>query len=256
MSDDRSRSALQALRVRVAEMETPGRRGFGVLPFGLASLDQRLPGGGLARGALHEVAGAGPEAGDGAAATLFAAGVLARTEGAVLWCVKRRDLFAPALAQAGLTPERVIFVEAGDEAGVLAAFEEALRHPGLGGAAAELSDLGMTASRRLHLAAESTGALGLIVRRWRRSRPAAMETPNAAATRWRIAPLPAVPLQVDGRLIAGLGRPHWRLDLTRCRGGEGFSLEVEACDGEGRLALPALLADGSAAAHAPLQAAS
>ena len=63
MSDDRSRSALQALRVRVAEMETPGRRGFGVLPFGLASLDQRLPGGGLARGALHEVAGAGARGG-------------------------------------------------------------------------------------------------------------------------------------------------------------------------------------------------
>ena len=39
----------------------------------------------------------------------------ARTRGKILWCVVRQDLFAPALAQAGLPPDRVIYVEAGDE---------------------------------------------------------------------------------------------------------------------------------------------
>lgn len=33
----------------------------------------------------------------------------------MLWCVTRPDLFAPALAQVGLPPGRVIYVEAGDE---------------------------------------------------------------------------------------------------------------------------------------------
>ncbi len=47
-------------------------------------------------------------------AALFAAGVAARTKGKVLWCVTRQDLFAPALAQAGLLPGRVVYVEAGE----------------------------------------------------------------------------------------------------------------------------------------------
>ena len=44
---------------------------------------------------------------------------------------------------------------------VLACFEEGLRHGGLGVVVAEVSRLSMTASRRLRLAAESAGTLGL-----------------------------------------------------------------------------------------------
>jgi protein ImuA len=60
-------------------------------------------------------AGGGHGAIDGAAAALFAAGIAARLRGQVLWRLTRQDLFAPALAQAGLMPDRVIYVEAGDE---------------------------------------------------------------------------------------------------------------------------------------------
>ena len=84
-----------------------------MLPFGLPAIDRHLPGGGLPLGALHEVAGGGNGAIDGAAAALFAGGIAARTRGKVLWCVTRQDFFAVALAQAGLSPDRVIYVEAG-----------------------------------------------------------------------------------------------------------------------------------------------
>ncbi len=94
------------------------------LPFGVAASTRYCPGGGLAFGGLHEVAGGGNGAVDGAAAALFAAGIAARTAGNVLWCVTRPDLFAPAIEQAGLPPGRVIYVEAGDEKSVLACFEE------------------------------------------------------------------------------------------------------------------------------------
>jgi protein ImuA len=40
----------------------------------------------------------------------------------VLWCVTWPDLFAPALDQAGLDPDRLIYVEAGDEKTELAGF--------------------------------------------------------------------------------------------------------------------------------------
>lgn len=108
-------SALESLRTRVRQIEGRHRRTATALPFGLAALDSRLPGGGLPCGALHEVAGGGNGAIDGAAAALFVAGIAARTRGKVLWCLTRPDLFAPALSQAGLKSDRVIYLEGGDE---------------------------------------------------------------------------------------------------------------------------------------------
>ena len=153
----------------------------------------------MALGALHEVAGGGNGAVDGAAAALFAAGISARTKGKVLWCIARTDLFAPGLAQAGLAPDRVIYVEAGDDRAVLACMEEGLRHGGLGAVTAEVARLSMTASRRLQLAAEGTGSIGIALRRWRRQTETVdFGQPTAATTRWRVSALPSVPLPVPG----------------------------------------------------------
>lgn len=102
-----------------------------VLPFGIPEVDSRLPGSGLARGALDEIAGGGNGAIDAAAAPLFAAGIAARTTGKTLWCITRPDLFARALAQTGLAAARVVYVETGDDKTVLACMEEGLRHGGL-----------------------------------------------------------------------------------------------------------------------------
>src|ERR671910_256521 len=105
--------AIRRLRDQIQCLDGRPLRPKTVLPFGLDAIDSRLPGGGLAFGALHEVAGGGNGAIDGATAALFAAGIAARTKGKVLWCVTRQDLFAPALAQVGLLPGRVVYVEAG-----------------------------------------------------------------------------------------------------------------------------------------------
>jgi protein ImuA len=237
---------LAELRSRIARLEQGRAQDRAALPFDIKSIDAVLPSGGLVFGALHEVGGGGEGAVDGAVAALFAAGVAARTKGKVLWCVTQQDLFAPALSQAGLSPARVIHVEAGDEKSVLTCFEEGLRHGGLGAVVAEVSRLSMTASRRLQLAAEGSGTLGLAVRRWRRQAEADdFGLPTAAATRWRVSALPSAPLPVPG-----VGRARWLLELMRCRGGESADFDVEACDAKGRLSLPAELADRSAAAVA------
>ncbi|WP_343699170.1 damage-inducible protein [Caulobacter sp.] len=234
------RAALAAVRRQVRALEAQDRVTRAVLPFGVASLDARLPGGGLALGALHEVAGGANEALYGAAAARFAAGVVARAGGQVLWCRRQADLFAPSLAQVGLAPERVIFADAGDEAGVLAAMEEGLRWRGLAGVVGEVGKLSMTASRRLQLAAEKTGSLCIAVRRWKRVADAAdLGQPTAAETRWRVSPLPSSPLPPR---VPGLGRSRWFLELLRCRAGDAFDIELEACDTKGHLRLPAPLA--------------
>jgi protein ImuA len=237
---------LTALRDEIRRLEQGARPGGGSLPFGVADVDARLPGGGLALGALHEIAGGGDEAVDGAAAALFAAGIAARRPGPVLWCVTRPDLFAPALSQAGLGPDRVIYVEAGDEASLLACFEEGLRHPGLAAVVGETARLGLTTSRRLQLAAEDSGGLGLAVRRWRRAPDAAdFGQPTAATTRWRISAAPSSPLPAPG-----VGRARWFVELIRCRGAEAADFILEACDETGRLALPAQLVRRSPATSA------
>lgn len=235
-------SALAALRAEIARIEGGGRSRRDALPFGIAALDARLPHGGLAFGALHEAGGA-DEDGFCAAATLFLAGIAARAGGRVLWGLSEPDLFAPALAQAGLAPERALYFEAADDRTMLACAEEALRHGGFVAVVAEVALLSMAASRRLQLAAEATGAMALVLRRRRRRADAQDFLRSiAAATRWRVSALPSSPLPVPG-----VGRARWRVEILRCRGAEGAVFELEGCDGEGRLAIPAELADGSPA---------
>ena len=88
----RSPESLVQLRDRIAALEAPdGRKGFAVLPLGVAAIDAVLPWGGLPLGALHEIAAADDP--DDAAALGFAAIVLgrlaARQDKPVLWVAGR-----------------------------------------------------------------------------------------------------------------------------------------------------------------------
>jgi protein ImuA len=229
------------LRDRIACLEGGRAKQSACLPFGVAEIDQVLPGGGLARGALHEFAGGGAGTVDGAAAALFVAGIAARTKGKIVWCLTRPDLFFPALAQAGLDPNRVIFVEGDREEDVLASMEEALSYGGLGAVVGELVRLPMVASRRLQLAAEKKASLALVVRRWRRQTEANdFGQPTASTTRWRVSVLPSRALPVPG-----VGRATWLLELMRSRAGECAEFIVGACDDQGRIDLPSRSSDGS-----------
>ena len=241
MPETAANPVIAELRARIERFEGGQGRARRVLPFGVGEIDARLPGGGLAFGCLHEVAGGGNGAVDGAAAALFVAGIAARTKGKVLWIVTRRDLFMPAIAQAGLHPDRMVHLEAGDENALLACFEEGLRHGGLGAVVAETARLSMTASRRLQLAAESSGTMGIAIRRWRRQTEAGdFGQPTASVTRWRVSVMPSAALPVPG-----LGRARWLVELIRCRAGESADFEVEACDDTGRISFPSQVADGS-----------
>ena len=217
----------------------------GVAPFGVAAIDRALPGGGLARGALHEILGMGGDEEDGALAAAFAAGILGRLiaaeNGIVLWCLPRPDLYGPGLVALGLDPERLVLVRARRDDEILWAMEEGLRAPGIAAVVGEVGVLPSVASRRLQLAAEHSGITAFLLRRWRDGGEAARERdlPNAAATRWRIAALPSVPARGE----PGIGHPRWRVELLRCRGGEPARWEVEVTDATGSLSLAAALAD-------------
>jgi len=120
--------------------------------------------------------------------------------------------------------------------------EEGLRHKQLAGVVGEVARLPMTGSRRLQLAAEASGVVAFALRRWTN---ATVVNPTAAVTRWRLTALPSASLPV----AVGVGRPRWRVELTRCRGGEPAEWILEACDATGHLGVPADLADRPAAAE-------
>jgi protein ImuA len=187
------------------------------LRFGAPAIDEALPGGGLAAG-LHEICPAGGDLPHEAASTQAVAYLLGQGRGQVIWALSKRFLFAPGLAEAGLTPDRVIYVEAGCEADILAVGEEALRHGGLGGGVIETHRLSLKASRRLQLAAEGSGVPCVALRLWKRGEPPSAGT--AAVTRWQVAPAPSYH-------PSGLPRSAWRLDLVRCRRGQPRSWRVE-----------------------------
>jgi protein ImuA len=238
------RALLPELRERIRRIEQPTLAIHGVLPFGTAAIDRVLPGGGLARGALHEILGTGGDEEDGALAAAFAAGILGRLaetgDGAVLWCLPRPDLYGPGLAAHGLDPARLVLALAPRNAEILWAMEEGLRAPGIAAVVGEVGSLPAVASRRLQLAAERSGITAFLLRRWRDGGQAARERalPNAAVTRWRVAALPSQSLPGE----PGVGCPQWRVELLRCRGGEPACWEVEGADATGHVSLAATLA--------------
>ena len=215
-------AALARLRDTLAGLTTRAPGGAASAPIPIFA-DASLIGTGLARGALHEVCAASPGSG-----VAFAAILLARCGGQVLWITTEQEsnlVWPPGLLAFGLAPESLILARAARWPEALWAMEEALRCPALGAAVLMVGSgqgLDLTATRRLHLAAESGGVFGLLLR----PEGAVSQGASAARTRWHIAPL------------AGDTAPRWRLTLLRQRGGAPagpWNVIFEAATGSLRL---------------------
>lgn len=229
---------LADLRARIRRIEGVGGEGGRTLPFGVEAIDAHLPDGGLPLGCLHAVTAEEPGAGTGFAATLL--GRLATPKAPALWILRGRDLYAPGLAALGLTPDRLVAVRAVRAVDALWAMEEALRCSALSAVLGELEGLDLTASRRLQLAAESSGVTGFLLDLGasmpglRGGRPEGL---SAAVTRWRLDAAPSrddeedrAPRPAGG--LPGLGAARWSVALERCRGGRPGRWTL-VCDEEG-----------------------
>jgi protein ImuA len=209
------RRGLAALRRAIAAIERKGAslEDAAAQPFGVPAIDEVL-GGGLALGALHEIAAAAET--DMAAATGFAIALAARRTGAVLWVAEDMALresglpYGLGLDEIGLAPERLVTVAGPRVRDVLWAMEEALRCRAVAAVIGEVREahgLDDVAARRLSLAANAGGGLALLLL----ARLSAQASP--AVTRWIVGAAPSAPDR------HGIGPPRIGVDLVRNRHG-------------------------------------
>jgi protein ImuA len=252
------RQRLQALQKSAGIADGPTS-----LPLGIRTIDAAL-GGGLARGALHEIAA--PSEAHLAAATGFALGLSASScpalcrastsfggtlkqdvdgrdkpghdgrERGVLWIIEDMALsesgapYGPGLDLFGLAPERLLTVAAARPRDLLWAMEEALRCRAMAAVIGEVRHgaIDMVVLRRLSLAAAESGALALLLR------GAPSTDASTAATRWIVGAAPSAAAH-------GPGAPRFAAHLIRNRRGPLGSWILEWSDSDERflLATPA-----------------
>ena len=152
------------------------------LVTGLEAVDALLPAGGFATGAVHEIIGTGQSP-----PTLFPL-LIARaasiTPGRwVVWADAGRTLYPPGLAAMGLPLDRLIVLRPADARSTLWATAQCLRTRAVGACVAPVQALTRTEARKLQLAAEQGGGIGILLRPTR-----ALRAPYAAATRWVVRP--------------------------------------------------------------------
>ncbi|MGY9057770.1 MAG: ImuA family protein [Alphaproteobacteria bacterium] len=213
---------LGALAQRIAAIEARTSRQTEAqpsVPLQCAAIDEVLPSGGLARGAVHEMVGpveAGSVQGDGALmgfASLALSRLLAADEGLrpALWCMNRRlqhaggllsgYVYAPGLQAMDVPLNRLLLAYTNNDSETLWAMEEALRSGAVAAVLGELNRLEPLAARRLQLAAQAHGSTALVLWPGRE-----VTSASFAETRWRLSTLPSLGQMIESRWLVSLVR--------------------------------------------------
>lgn len=213
MNDER-KASLEALKTHIERIELPA---FSRPPleFGVPSIDRLLQGG-LKHGRVHAFRGS-------AALGLLVA-LAARTSGPLLWCCRsdaEESLYMEGARQFGLAPERVMLAHCDTAARLLASVETALASGAVATTIAVLDEgCDRLAGRRLQLAAEKGGGIGLLS-------VAGRGALGWTETAWDVRSLPT-----------GGSAPRWQVSLIRSRRSvtRAWNMEWEAHETALRLA--------------------
>lgn len=187
--------------------------------FGLGPVKAAFPDGVFPVGAIHEFSS--PDEACAASTTGFLSGLLRtlmKKGGICLWIGVGRRLFPSTLKFFGIEPHRVIFIDVKTQKDALWVMEQSLKSEALSAVVAELREVSFAESRRLQMAAASSGVTGFLHRRQPR-----LENALACVSRWKITPLPS---RADGEL-PGVGFPRFEVELVKMRNGRQGTWEFE-----------------------------
>jgi protein ImuA len=217
-------NTLASLRGSIERIETHGDvHALNMVALGHGSADAMLCGG-LARAAVHEVFAEGHQ---GAAATGFLAGIAGRMapRKPLVWVrqdfaeIESGALSPNGLAELGLDPRLLVTVRAADVETALRTTADALACDALGAVVletfGEARQLDLVASRKLTLAAQSSGVTALLLR------VGATPAPSTAETRWivRAAHSPPASSSMLTAPWSAWGAPVFDAQLVRNRHG-------------------------------------
>jgi len=200
----------------------------GFLPFGIAAIDSIL-GGGLMRGALHEIAAVGESHLTAAAGFALGLTALSASSPRLFWIAEDMALTesgAPhggGLDAFGLAPEWLVTLSTAHRRDLFWAMEETLRCRAVNTVIGEMriGRIDGITVRRLSLAAAESGALALLLR------AAPPTDASTAATRWIVGAAPSVAAH-------GPGAPRFAAQLVRNRRGPVGSWILEWSDDDER----------------------
>jgi protein ImuA len=170
---------------------------------GIQALDEMAPGGAFARGAVHEFLSPA-RAALPKSLVLLLAQAAREAGGAIAWSDPWRELYPPALAAMGIDLRRLLLLRCGNRADELWGIAECLRSGGVNATIASIEQLSQIEARRLQLAAERGGGVGLFMR----ASNSKSSANYAAATRWLVKPAPG-----------GHGVQRWNVQLLHGHGG-------------------------------------
>lgn len=172
-----------------------------VFTTGLSALDELLPHGGFVSGAIHEILSEKQHG-----IPRFFALLVARSAnpgGAIVWCDPRFELYPPAVAALGVSLDRLYLLHPKTTADQTWALAECLRCKGVTATIAQIDRISRIEARRLQLAAERGGGIGILLRPLDKK-----ASIYAAATRWLVAPMPGL------RTVQ-----RWKIQLLHGHGG-------------------------------------
>lgn len=197
-----------------------------LISSGCGDLDHRLPGGGFPNGSLIECLGAGSHAcGAGLLAMIVARQAL-EGGGELVVLDPEERFYPPAAWGMGVDLEKLVVVRASRLEEQVWALDQALRCSGVAAAWAPVEQLDERQFRRLQLAVEEGGGLGMLIRsrRWRHA-------PSWA--HFQLLITPRVPVRGGGSGPEDGGR-YMRIEVARCRHGQssgGLDVEIDPASG-------------------------
>ena len=218
---------LQSLRQRMLDCESLHRSPHdSIVSSGCAALDAFLPNGGFRPGQIIEWLTA--ESGSGAAMWGVNAAINSLTSESQSIAAIDHDqtFYPPAAASLGLDLQQLLVIQPRNHADAIWAIDQTLRCPRIAAVWADIQRLNAKEARRLQLAAEEGGTLGMFVRPL-----TARSQPSWADIQIQVDPLPATEHpEPTASLTQHFARRRWRLTLLRCRGmhpGSTVSTEME-----------------------------
>jgi len=235
---------LERLRERIASLERPADRGEqSVVSTGCAALDRVLPFEGVRRGSLTEWLSEQPGSGAESLALLLTREAC-RDHGVVVLLDRQKEIYPPAVVAAGIDAERLIVVHPETDADELWAADQALRSRAAGAVWLWRERLRPHDFRRLRLAAECGGAVGVLLRparvlgqaTWADVQMLVRPWGAVGSGQWAVGSENSLPLLPTAHCPLPTASRRLQVEVTRCRGhGDPQIVEVELDDVSGAL---------------------